>query len=262
MGAILTTVCILIKEVCKLIRCSIQQQSCRVCTTCKDYNDEAFFTTFKEQSYLPTYADTVIASGKLDTPLLCCQCGHERQYHGELTRRILTADLLPNGGVVYTALHVRAERERRTQRAQRLNSGNNTNTEVKAATESGSETQTEAGSTAGQTEQNEVISVDTRVGKGRIVSTGDDVLFHYDGFVKQTKEQFDTSRDRYGKGFRMTVGRGDVVPGLDKGIIGMAVGGERRMVIPHHLAFGGDEIIGIRNVDVIFVIELLAILSN
>lgn len=50
-------------------------------------------------------------------------------------------------------------------------------------------------------------------------------------------EVFATSDDQGGE-FRFALGRGQVIGGLDEGIQGMSVGGERSLEIPPDLAYG------------------------
>lgn len=49
-----------------------------------------------------------------------------------------------------------------------------------------------------------------------------------------------TSLERSGAAgrFEFRVGRGEVVPGLDEGVVGMRVGGRRRLIVPSDLAYG------------------------
>jgi FKBP-type peptidyl-prolyl cis-trans isomerase len=49
--------------------------------------------------------------------------------------------------------------------------------------------------------------------------------------------KFDSSRDR-GTPFDFKVGDGSVIKGWDQGVVGMKVGGKRRLVIPQDIAYG------------------------
>ena len=77
---------------------------------------------------------------------------------------------------------------------------------------------------------------DDVVGKGREAKTGDTVKVHYTGTL-MNGTKFDSSRDR-GEPFEFTLGKGSVIKGWDQGVVGMKVGGKRKLVIPYDLAYG------------------------
>ncbi len=77
---------------------------------------------------------------------------------------------------------------------------------------------------------------DDVVGKGREAKTGDTVKVHYTGTLMNGKK-FDSSRDR-GEPFEFTLGKGSVIKGWDEGVVGMKVGGKRKLVIPYDMAYG------------------------
>ncbi|MDH4982078.1 FKBP-type peptidyl-prolyl cis-trans isomerase [Hyphomicrobium sp. D-2] len=80
---------------------------------------------------------------------------------------------------------------------------------------------------------------DVEVGTGKEVQAGKTVEVHYTGwlYIKNTKgRQVDTSRE--GKPFTFTVGKGEVMPAWDEGIVGMKVGGRRTLLIPAELGYG------------------------
>ncbi len=78
--------------------------------------------------------------------------------------------------------------------------------------------------------------VDEATGTGAEAKEGSEVKVHYTGKLKNGT-QFDTSRDR-GEPFAFTVGKGQVIPGWDKGVVGMKVGGKRKLTIPADLGYG------------------------
>src|SRR5438874_1907642 len=78
--------------------------------------------------------------------------------------------------------------------------------------------------------------VDEKVGTGAEAKDGDTVKVHYTGTLMNGKK-FDSSRDR-GEPFEFALGKGAVIKGWDKGVVGMKVGGKRKLTIPYDLAYG------------------------
>jgi peptidylprolyl isomerase len=79
-------------------------------------------------------------------------------------------------------------------------------------------------------------SLDLKEGAGVAAKPGDMLLVHYTGWLKNGKK-FDSSRDR-GQPFELRLGAGSVIKGWDEGVIGMKLGGKRKLVIPPDLAYG------------------------
>ncbi len=100
---------------------------------------------------------------------------------------------------------------------------------------------------------------DLKPGDGAEVKTGNTVSVHYVGTLEDASK-FDSSRDR-GTPFEFTVGEGRVIPGWEQGLLGMKVGGKRKLVIPPELAYGENSPSPLipPNSTLIFEIELLAI---
>lgn len=73
----------------------------------------------------------------------------------------------------------------------------------------------------------------------RVVEAGDQVSVHYVGVHGADGSTFDASWDR-GQPIDVMVGRGQVIAGWDEGLLGMRLGGRRRLVIPGELAYGAD----------------------
>jgi FKBP-type peptidyl-prolyl cis-trans isomerase len=78
---------------------------------------------------------------------------------------------------------------------------------------------------------------DTAVGTGREAKPGDSVNVQYTGTLLDGTK-FDSSYDHGGEPFKFTLGGGQVIKGWDEGVVGMKVGGKRRLRIPSDLAYG------------------------
>ncbi|MEE9965127.1 MAG: FKBP-type peptidyl-prolyl cis-trans isomerase [Propionicimonas sp.] len=83
----------------------------------------------------------------------------------------------------------------------------------------------------------ELQIIDIEEGTGPEATAGRQVAVHYVGVAFSTGEQFDSSYDR-GAPLTFPLGAGRVISGWDNGLIGMKVGGRRRLEIPPHLAYG------------------------
>jgi FKBP-type peptidyl-prolyl cis-trans isomerase FkpA len=81
-----------------------------------------------------------------------------------------------------------------------------------------------------------VYTQDQVVGTGAVIASGDSVSVGYTGWLPNGV-QFDTNQPN-GSPLRFRVGAQAVVPGFENGVIGMRVGGTRRIVIPSPLAYG------------------------
>ncbi len=77
---------------------------------------------------------------------------------------------------------------------------------------------------------------DLQVGSGDGAVAGTTVSVHYEGWLPNGTK-FDSRRDR-NEAFVFQLGVGFVILGWDEGIVGMRVGGMRKLVIPPHLAYG------------------------
>lgn len=74
-------------------------------------------------------------------------------------------------------------------------------------------------------------------GAGPAIKSGQQALMHYTGWVKSSGKKFDSSRDR-GQPFPFPLGQGAVIPGWDKGVVGMKQGEQRQLVIPAAMGYG------------------------
>jgi peptidylprolyl isomerase len=110
----------------------------------------------------------------------------------------------------------------------------------------------------------------TLVKKNIIVGTGteakaeDELTVDYVGALYKNGKIFDASWSHGGpKGqpFQFELGVGDVIPGWDKGVVGMRVGGRRELIIPASLGYGaaGSGSTIPPNSALIFIVDLLAV---
>ena len=108
----------------------------------------------------------------------------------------------------------------------------------------------------------ELLIEDIVVGDGKAVVKGALITSHYTGYLEDGTK-FDSSHDR-GKPFQCVIGTGRVIKGWDIGMMGMQVGGKRKLFVPAHLAYG-DRQIGAHikpGSNLIFEIELLEVLTR
>jgi len=89
---------------------------------------------------------------------------------------------------------------------------------------------------------------------------GDLLTVHYNGsFANGSKEHFDSSHKR-GQAFNFQLGFGEVIPGWEKGLLGICVGEIRRLTIPPHLGYGATGVGNVPpNAALVFDIEIVEI---
>lgn len=98
---------------------------------------------------------------------------------------------------------------------------------------------------------------DILVGEGAPAASGDTLTVHYIGTL-ESGQVFDDSYTR-GEPFTFRLGAGTVIRGWDLGLVGMRVGGKRRLIIPPELAYGSQGRSPIPpNATLHFEIELIA----
>ncbi|WP_305987053.1 FKBP-type peptidyl-prolyl cis-trans isomerase [Roseibium sp. MMSF_3544] len=105
--------------------------------------------------------------------------------------------------------------------------------------------------------QDELQIRDIEKGTGEEANVGETVVVHYTGWLMDGTK-FDSSVDR-GTPFSFTLGERRVIPGWEKGVEGMQVGGKRELIIPPEMAYGSRGAGGVIPPDATlkFEIELL-----
>lgn len=111
----------------------------------------------------------------------------------------------------------------------------------------------------------EFSQTDLVVGTGTVATTGGRLTVNYTGWLydpaaaEQKGRQFDSSLSPGRAPFQFTLGAGSVISGWDRGVVGMRVGGRRRLVIPPELGYGaqGSGSTIPPNASLVFDIELL-----
>jgi peptidylprolyl isomerase len=103
---------------------------------------------------------------------------------------------------------------------------------------------------------------DIQVGDGKEVVKGALITTQYNGYLEDGRK-FDSSYDR-GKAFQCVIGTGRVIKGWDIGMMGMRVGGKRKLYVPAHLGYGEREFGAFikPNSNLIFEVELLEVLTR
>jgi len=104
---------------------------------------------------------------------------------------------------------------------------------------------------------NGVTIDDKKIGSGPAAKKGDRIGMRYIGKLQNGKV-FDSNKK--GKPFSFKLGTGEVIKGWDIGIAGMQVGGERRVTVPAHHAYGSQSLPGIpKNSTLIFDVKCVEI---
>jgi peptidylprolyl isomerase len=100
---------------------------------------------------------------------------------------------------------------------------------------------------------------DLQPGSGDEIKAGDCVIAKYYGTLASNGEKFDENFTEP-VGLIFTVGTGTVISGWDEGIVGMKVGGTRRLVIPSDMAYGANGSGTIpANADLVFVVKVTGV---
>lgn len=111
--------------------------------------------------------------------------------------------------------------------------------------------------TSGVRTVNGVLVDDRKSGSGPGAKKNSKVEMRYIGKLENGKV-FDSNKS--GKPFSFKLGTGEVIKGWDIGLEGISAGGERRITIPAHLAYGNKALPGIpKNSKLIFDVKCLSV---
>lgn len=104
-----------------------------------------------------------------------------------------------------------------------------------------------------------LIIDDIKVGEGTEAKSGNYVTVHYTGWLLDGSK-FDSSKDR-NEPFAFPLGAGHVIKGWDQGVVGMKIGGVRKLTIPAELGYGSRGAGGVipPNATLVFEVELLGV---
>ena len=107
----------------------------------------------------------------------------------------------------------------------------------------------------------ELQIIDLQAGDGKAAVKGALITTQYTGWLEDGTE-FDSSLSR-GKPFQCVIGTGRVIKGWNQGLMGMQVGGKRKLLVPAHLGYGERTMGKIPpNSNLLFEIELLEVLTR
>ncbi|SIR81857.1 peptidylprolyl isomerase [Aquipseudomonas alcaligenes] len=102
---------------------------------------------------------------------------------------------------------------------------------------------------------------DLVLGSGKAAVKGALITTQYRGWLEDGSE-FDSSYSR-GRPFQCVIGTRRVIQGWDQGLMGMQVGGKRKLWVPAHLAYGERQVGSIPpNSNLVFEIELLEVMTR
>jgi FKBP-type peptidyl-prolyl cis-trans isomerase len=104
---------------------------------------------------------------------------------------------------------------------------------------------------------------DVSTGSGREVRSGDTIYVRYTGTLLNGTE-FASTEEQGGRPFKVIIGKHDVIRGFEDGVVGMKVGGRRKLRVPPELGYGptGSSIEVPPNSTLLFDVELVSIDSG
>jgi peptidylprolyl isomerase len=95
-------------------------------------------------------------------------------------------------------------------------------------------------------------------GKGAAARVGQAITVNYVGARYQTGEEFDASWNR-SEPFSFQLGAGNVIPGFERGLVGVTVGSRVQVDIPADLAYGENPSNGAPAGPLRFIVDVLAV---
>jgi peptidylprolyl isomerase len=95
-------------------------------------------------------------------------------------------------------------------------------------------------------------------GQGVAVKAGDNITVNYVGVSYKTGAEFDASWKR-SQTFPFVLGKGNVIPGWDQGLVGVKVGSRVQLDIPASLAYGDNPTDGSPAGPLRFVVDVLGV---
>jgi FKBP-type peptidyl-prolyl cis-trans isomerase len=111
-----------------------------------------------------------------------------------------------------------------------------------------------------------LVTKDIKVGTGPAAKSGDNLIVKYIGISCSTGKVFDASytdpanATTKAKDFPLQLGKGQVIPGWDQGLVGMKAGGVRELIIPAALGYGTNGTSGIKpNETLIFLVTMVKV---
>jgi peptidylprolyl isomerase len=111
-----------------------------------------------------------------------------------------------------------------------------------------------------------LVTKDIKVGHGPAAKSGDNIIVKYVGVACSTGQVFDASytdpvnTTTKKHDFPLALGKGQVIPGWDQGLVGMKAGGVRELIIPASLAYGSKGQGSIKgNETLIFVVTMVKV---
>jgi FKBP-type peptidyl-prolyl cis-trans isomerase len=137
---------------------------------------------------------------------------------------------------------------------------------VQAAPESAASTASPSSTASTGNSTMSLQKTDLTPGAGAEIASGQTALVHYTGWLydaaapENKGKKFDSSVDR-NEPFEFPVGAGMVIRGWDEGVVGMKVGGKRRLVIPPEMGYGARGAGGVipPGATLVFDVELVEI---